>query len=176
MSTAGMAHLSRASRKPASSGIRARKPGGADAGHRVDFGPLDDWLGFHLRMAQAASFQAFARLTQEFDVRPGRFALLMLIGRNPGLRQTALSRAIGLDKSTLTPALADLKRRGLIERRRDAQDKRAAHVFLTRAGEGVLQEMVRRAAQHEANIDRIVGKDNKPRLMSLLRRIASELD
>ena len=126
-------------------------------------------------MAQAASFQAFARLTQEFDVRPGRFALLMLIGRNPGIRQTTLSRAIGLDKSTLTPALADLKRRGLVERRRDALDKRATHVFLTRAGERVLEEMVRRAAEHEDNIDAIVGRDNKRHLMTLLRRIASEL-
>lgn len=127
-------------------------------------------------MAQAASFQSFARLTQEFEVRPGRFALLLLIGRNPGIRQTALSRAVGLDKSTLTPALADLKRRGLIERRRDVRDKRAAHVFLTRAGEKVLEEMVRRAAEHEANIDRIVGKDNKKSLMALLRKIAGELD
>ena len=26
----------------------------------VDYGPLAEWLGFHLRMAQIASFQAFA--------------------------------------------------------------------------------------------------------------------
>ncbi len=138
-----MAHLTRATRKPATPLSRARKTATQDARADVDYGPLTQWLGFHLRMAQAASFQAFARQTQEFDVRPGRFALLVLIGRNPGIRQTALSRAVGLDKSTLTPALADLKRRGLIERQRDARDKRAAHVYLTRAGERVLDEMLR---------------------------------
>jgi len=171
-----MAHLTRATRKTAAPAMRPRKSARApDAGHPLDYGPLTHWLGFHLRMAQAASFQAFARRTQEFDLRPGRFALLVLIGRNPGIRQTALSRAVGLDKSTLTPALADLKRRGLIERQRDASDKRAAHVFLTRAGERTLDEMLRHAAEHEAAIDRIVGRDGKRHFMALLRRIAAEL-
>ena len=67
-------------------------------------------------MAQIASFQAFAREVGEVDLPPGRFALLTLIGRNPGISQTVLSRAAGRDKSTLTPALRDLKRRGLIAR------------------------------------------------------------
>ena len=57
-------------------------------------------------MAQIASFQAFAREVGEVDLPPGRFALLTLIGRNPGISQTVLSRAAGRDKSTLTPALA----------------------------------------------------------------------
>lgn len=173
-----MAHLTRATRKSATPlpRPRLRKTAAAEAAPAIDYGPLSQWLGFHLRMAQAASFQAFARRTQEFEVRPGRFALLVLIGRNPGIRQTALSRAVALDKSTLTPALADLKRRGLIERRRDPSDKRAAHVFLTRAGERVLEEMLHRAAEHENIIDRIVGRENKPRLMALLRRIASDLE
>ena len=49
---------------------------GAEA---VDYGPLADWVGFNLRMAQAAAFQAFSRLAQEVGTRPGRFATLMLI-------------------------------------------------------------------------------------------------
>src|SRR3982074_1612831 len=84
----------------------------------VDYGPLADWVGFNLRMAQAAAFQAFSRRAQEVGTRPGRFATLMLIGRNPGISQTALSRANGRDKSSLTPVLNDLARRGLIRRTR----------------------------------------------------------
>ena len=79
----------------------------------VDYGPLAEWLGFHLRMAQIASFHAFASEVGEVDLPPGRFALLTLIGRNPGISQTVLSRAAGRDKSTLTPALRDLKKRGM---------------------------------------------------------------
>ena len=62
---------------------RTRRAGDAAGnGEPVDYGPLADWVGFNLRMAQAASFQAFSRLAREIGTRPGRFATLMLIGRN----------------------------------------------------------------------------------------------
>jgi hypothetical protein len=99
-------------RKSADTVTRERGPGAFVDG--IDYGPLADWIGFHLRMAQIASFQAFAREVGEVDLPPGRFALLTLIGRNPGISQTVLSRAAGRDKSTLTPALRDLIRRDLV--------------------------------------------------------------
>src|SRR5258708_35744753 len=71
----------------------------------IDYGPLANWLGFHLRLAQIASFQAFACEAQEGDLSPGRFALPMLIGRNPGISQTTPSRAHASEHATLTPAL-----------------------------------------------------------------------
>lgn len=148
-----------------------RAPSSAD----IDLGPLQDWLGFHLRLAQTASFQTFARLTKEFDVRPGRFAVLMLIGKNPGISQTALSRANARDKSTLTPALADLSRRRLITRRRIADDRRSYQLFLTPAGEAMLAKLTLRAAQHEEILDRVVGKADRKRFMEILKRIIGEL-
>ena len=79
-----------------SAGTATRERGGAGAFiDGTDYGPLADWIGFHLRMAQIASFQAFAREVGEVDLPPGRFALLTLIGRNPGISQTVLSRAAG---------------------------------------------------------------------------------
>src|ERR1043165_8828555 len=68
--------------------------------------------------SKVAAFGAFSRLAKEIGTRPGRFATLMLIGRNPGISQTALSRANGRDKSSLTPVLNDLDRRGLATRDR----------------------------------------------------------
>src|SRR5262252_9558825 len=93
-----------------------------DAAEEIDYGPLAHWVGFNLRMAQDASFQAFSRLSKEIGVKPGRFATLFLIGSNPGISQTTLSRANGRDKSTLTPLLADLVRRGLVRRTRTRND------------------------------------------------------
>jgi DNA-binding MarR family transcriptional regulator len=164
--------------------VLSRKTGGADARTRgrtgalvdgIDYGPLAEWLGFHLRMAQIASFQAFAREVGEVDLPPGRFALLTLIGRNPGISQTVLSRAAGRDKSTLTPALRDLKRRGLIARDRLARDRRSYHLTLTPDGEAMLQRLTEFAARHDRNLDRIVGPRDKPRLLRILRKIMSEL-
>ena len=128
----------------------------------VDYGPLAEWLGFHLRMAQIASFQAFAAEVGEVDLAPGRFALLTLIGRNPGISQTVLSRAAGRDKSTLTPALRDLTKRGLIVCERLAKDRRSYHLSLTPAGQEMLRRLTLCAARHERNLDRVVGARDRP--------------
>jgi DNA-binding MarR family transcriptional regulator len=142
----------------------------------IDYGPLAEWVGFHLRMAQISAFQAFVREVGEVDLPPGRFALLTLIGRNPGISQTVLSRAAGRDKSTLTPALQDLKRRGLIARVRLENDRRSYHLTLTPAGEAMLQRLTECAARHEHNLDRVIGARDRVRFLNTLRRIMSDLE
>ena len=141
----------------------------------INYGPLAGWVGFHLRMAQTASFQAFARQAQDIDLRPGRFAILTLIGNNPGIGQTALSRANARDKSTLTPALDDLVRRGLVSRNRTRRDRRAYRLTLTPAGEELLRKLTECAKRHEDNLDRVIGAGERARFLRILRRIATEL-
>ena len=141
----------------------------------IRYGPLDGWLGFNLRMAQAASFQAFARLSNEIGVQPGRFATLTLIGANPGISQTALSRANGRDKSTLTPLVGDLVRRGLVRRVRDRKDRRTYRLTLTPEGERLLAELTDCARAHEDKLDRVIGPRERARFLRSLRRIAGEL-
>jgi DNA-binding MarR family transcriptional regulator len=134
-------------------------------------GPLADMVGFHLRLAQEASFRAFAQRVGARNLKPRRFAMLMVIDRNPGLTQTALGRASGRDKSTLTPALDDLEHRGLIERRRSPKDRRVYALHLTAAGRSLLRELTRHAAAHDRQLDRILGAA-KPQFVAALRRIA----
>jgi DNA-binding MarR family transcriptional regulator len=127
-------------------------------------------------MAQISAFQAFVREVGEVDLPPGRFALLTLIGRNPGISQTVLSRAAGRDKSTLTPALQDLKRRGLIARVRLESDRRSYHLTLTPAGEAMLVRLTECAARHERNLDRVIGARDRARFLSTLRKVMADLD
>lgn len=141
----------------------------------LQLGPLADFIGFHLRLAQEASFQAFARRVRGFAMRPGRFALLALIGQNSGLSQTALGRAAGRDKSSLTPALNDLVQRSLVKRQRVARDRRSYALSLTPKGEKLLDELFVHARAHDRQLDEIVGIDGKAELVRALRRIALEL-
>jgi DNA-binding MarR family transcriptional regulator len=154
---------------------RRRNESATGNGLAVDYGPLADWVGFNLRMAQAAAFQAFSRLAKEIGTRPGRFATLMLIGRNPGIGQTALSRANGRDKSSLTPVLNDLARRGLVRRQRMRSDQRAYRLTLTPAGRRLLAELTRCARTHERTLDRIIGAREQKSFVRTLRRIIAEL-
>ena len=147
--------------------------GGADA---IDYGPLAQWIGFNLRMAQDASFHAFSRLSQEIGFKPGRFATLTLIGRNPGISQTALSRANGRDKSTLTPLLVDLVRRGLVRRTQTRNDRRSYGLTLTRAGEQLLEQLTACAREHERKLDAVIGARARAQFLKTLRRLAAEME
>jgi DNA-binding MarR family transcriptional regulator len=152
---------------------RTREEAGVD--DRPQLGPLDQALGFHLRLAQNASFKAFKRHTGEADLRPGWFAVLNIIHHNPGITPIALSRGSGRDKSTITPVLRDLLRDGLIRRGAIPTDKRSYALFLTEEGEERLSHLAACAAAHDQELDAIVG-NKKDELIRLLRRIVTVLD
>jgi DNA-binding MarR family transcriptional regulator len=123
-----------------------------DAGSgSIDLGRSGRTIAYHLRLAQNASFQSFADLAGEAGLRPGRYALLQLIHDNPGISQTDLSRAAGRDKTTLTPALNDMERRGLITRRPHPTDRRSRMLALTPAGEEKLVKLAEYAARHDSS-------------------------
>jgi len=140
------------------------------------FGPLDHWVGFNLRMAQEAAFQAFSRRSKAIGEHPGRFATLTLIARNPGISQTELSQASGRDKSSVTPVVEDLARRGLIVRKRVNSDRRAYRLNLTPAGKKTLTELTRCARRHERNLDAIIGPSDRKRFIAILKKIAAAID
>lgn len=152
-----------------------RGKNGETVAKSINFGPLEEWVGFNLRMAQEAAFQAFSHLSLEIGESPGRFATLTLIARNPGISQTELSLAAGRDKSSLTPVIEDLVRRGLIERKRVDSDRRAYRLNLTPAGKKTLAQMTRCARKHERNLDRIIGPRERKKFVETLRRIAAQL-
>jgi DNA-binding MarR family transcriptional regulator len=155
--------------------VRNGAPVRESTGDAIDYGPLQEWIGFNLRMAQDASFQAFSRRSKEIGVKPGRFATLTLIGRNPGISQTALSRANGRDKSTLTPLLVDLVRRGLVRRTQAHNDRRSYQLTLTRAGERLLHQLTTCAREHERKLDAVIGRRGRAQFLHALRKLAAEV-
>lgn len=160
---------------PASKTPVRRKKKNGEAAADVDFGPLAGWVGFNLRMAQEATFQAFSHRSQEIGESPGRFATLTLISRNPGISQTELSYANGRDKSSLTPVVEDLVRRGLVERKRMDHDRRAYRLSLTVDGKKMLALMTRCAREHERVLDGIIGARDRKRFIDVLKRLAAAL-
>ncbi len=155
--------------------VRRGKNGEAIA-ESIRFGTLERWVGFNLRMAQEHAFEAFSRRSQEIGESPGRFATLTLIARNPGISQTELSHANGRDKSSLTPVVEDLVRRGLVERKRMREDRRTYRLNLTPAGKRTLTMLTRCARRHERVLDSIIGRCDRTRFLQILKRIAAEIE
>lgn len=146
-----------------------------DHAEPVHLGPLADALGYHIRMAQAASFREFQRSVGMKRLKPGWFAVLSLINDNPGITAVALSRAAGRDKSTMTPLLRELERDGLIARLDVPADRRCHALELTEAGRAALARLARPAREHDAALDAIAGPD-KAAVIAFLRRVIARFE
>ena len=132
-------------------------------------GWLPALLGYRLRLAQQAVFRDFAARVS--DLSPGRTGVLVLVDANPGLTQTRLAQAVGLDRSTLVGVLDGLEARGLVERRRGA-DRRTNRLWLTRAGRAQLARIRRRIELHERRVSAHLTSAERARLIELLAKLA----
>ncbi len=138
----------------------------------VELGPLSGTLGFALRRAQAAVTQDFLAAFAAEEIRPTQLAVLTVLRHNPGLRQTQVSFSLGIKRTNFVPLLDELERRGFAERRRVPGDRRAAALFLTRAGSEALDRFEAIARDHEARFTARLGAENRATLLGLLHRLA----
>ena len=100
--------------------VRTRKAATPSDAAKVpmDFAVLSSSVGFSLRRAQMSTFQEFTAAMEKHGIRPSQFAVLVLIRSNPGLKQTAISKALGIQKANFVALLDRLEKRGLTERRK----------------------------------------------------------
>ena len=81
----------------------------------VDYGVLDDLLGYSLRRAQVVMFLAFHRATRGLEITPPRFSALVIIGANPGLSQSTLGAVLGIARSGAMLLAGWMVQRRLVE-------------------------------------------------------------
>jgi DNA-binding MarR family transcriptional regulator len=134
-------------------------------------GLLPGLLGYRLRLAQQAVFRDFGESVS--DLPPGRVGILLIIDANPGVTQTRLAQAVGLDRSTLVGVLHRLEARGLVERRR-GEDRRTNGLLLTRAGRALVTELKRRIRVHERRVAARLTAEEKTQLLALLSKLANK--
>jgi DNA-binding MarR family transcriptional regulator len=151
---------------------RYRPAAGEGAAHDdvLDHGALPGLLGYQLRLAQLAVFRDFDAAAGGFGISPGRFGMLVLIEANPGVTQSRLARAVGLDRSTMVAVLDQLEARGLLERRQ-GEDRRTNGLWLTKAGRALFARMKRRVLAHEARIAARLSAEERRTLLELLARL-----
>jgi DNA-binding MarR family transcriptional regulator len=137
----------------------------------LDPGCLPELLGYHLRLAQIAVFADFAKALKDYDILPGQFGVLELIGANSGLSQNQLAGAVRLDRSTLVSTLNRLEGRELVERRVSETDRRSNTLWLTKAGQALLAEITPQVKAHEKRLFSIYSPEERKILRSLLARI-----
>ena len=131
-------------------------------------GLLSGLLGYRLRVAQQTVFRDFARSIPEAS--PGRVGILLLIDANPGVTQSRLAQAVGIDRSTMVGVLHGLQARELIERRR-GEDRRTNGLWLTRTGRALVASLKQRIRIHERRVASHLSAAERAQLLALLEKL-----
>jgi DNA-binding MarR family transcriptional regulator len=132
-------------------------------------GQLERHLGYFLRRLQVWVFQDFMATLKEMDVRPAQYSVLLLIEANPGRSQSAIGRALNIERARLARMLHELENRKWISRRASGRDARSHALVLTPEGEKVLVKVKALAEKHEAKLGEYIGADRRAQLMKSLR-------
>jgi DNA-binding MarR family transcriptional regulator len=150
---------------------------GADAGAApkrvIDMGPLPGLIGYMLRRAQIAVFQDFGRAFAPYNIRPAHYAVLTIIERNPGLKQTEVGSALNIKRANFVSMCDELEERGLVIRRQIPADRRSYALHLTPGGASLMEQLRAVNAAHEEKLAAEIGEDGRRQMIELLTRLAA---
>src|SRR5437764_4382175 len=128
-------------------------------------------IGLHLAATAKAVSRAFnAALADAGGSLPTWLILTSLRGEQWRTQQE-LARSLGIEGPTLTRHLDALERAGLVERRRDPNDRRAIQVELTNAGEALHNRLRQNVIAFDRQLRSGLGEAELKRLRSTLRRL-----
>src|SRR3569833_939891 len=85
-------------------------------------GVTEHFLGPRERMLWNLLSARMLEALEPFGLKTGAFSTLALIAANPGCSQTALARALGMDKSAVVPLIDAQAQRGLARRVRAREE------------------------------------------------------
>lgn len=134
---------------------------------------VEDEIGFVLRLAQLALFKDLADALAPLSLRPSDFSALRVIARNPGLKQQSVGEKLGLRRPNLVPAMDELARRGLIDRRTPDEDRRSYALHLTEAGKALLAQAEAAHRGHQARLGKALGAADPALILDGLRKLAA---
>ncbi len=137
----------------------------------LDFDILPDTVGYHLRRAQIALFANFNRAVGARKITAGQFGVLTLIGANQGLTQSALARAVGIERSTMVATIDLLQKKELVERRPSPKDRRSNALYLSEKGVAMVDDLKRIVREHEDQVLASLSGEEREALRDMLSRI-----
>ena len=130
--------------------------------------------GHLIRRCQQRAVDLFVEEVGEGGPNTRQFAVLINVFQNPGMSQTALVEASGIDRSTLTEVLKRMIDRGMISKARAQEDQRTNALFLTGAGVSVLKSTFEAAERAQLRILKPLSVVDRSVAMSILEALAGE--
>jgi TRAP-type C4-dicarboxylate transport system substrate-binding protein/DNA-binding MarR family transcriptional regulator len=155
---------------PVSEGDRAARP------PRRATLPVDDSIFFKLVRVVNLTARPFSEsIGKAYHLSLNEWRVLLVLANHPRVVGSEVAALTGLDKMTVSRAIAALERRGRVVRKVDATDRRRMLLRLSAAGERVYERIGVPAKARERSLFRGIGDADQKRLGRLLDRLIANL-
>jgi DNA-binding MarR family transcriptional regulator len=131
--------------------------------------PLRNLPGYALRRASAARISDFTRRLLPLDLTFTEASVLMMIEANPGATLSAIGRALDIQRANMTPLVARLETRGLIDR--ISLDGRAHGLSLGSKGIALHRKVEQIVDAHESALVALVPEQHRAALLPILQSL-----
>ena len=131
---------------------------------------LDSLIGYQLQVAYLLMTADARRVLEPQGLTPAKLTALMLIRANPGCDQSALARALSINRSSAMKLINGLTARGLIERRA-GRNLRTNALHLMPEGEQCMLAMLTELRGSDQHMTERLNSSEKATLTTLLRKL-----
>jgi DNA-binding MarR family transcriptional regulator len=133
---------------------------------------LEGGIGFLLRLLEARYDVLYQTLTQQNDITPRQFGVLMALYQDGPLTPSVLADRISSDRNTLSEMLKRMTARKLISKKDNAEDRRSIQVQITAKGEAALLKVIPAAAKLQDLLLAPLSKDDRAHFLKCMLAIA----
>lgn len=131
---------------------------------------LQSLVGYRVQRANLLMETDARAALADHDLSPAKMTALILIRDNPGCDQTALGRALSINRSSAMKLVNILADKGLVERR-PGRDLRTNALMLLPEGARQLDAMLAAVRQSDARMTQRLGAEELKTLLALLARL-----
>lgn len=135
---------------------------------------LVDSTTFLLKRLGFATKERSMKAYEEAGLHPYHFAILITVDEGSHETQGSIADALGYDRGQLVGLLDELEERGLVERRRDPNDRRRHLVQMTPEGKKALRRLRTLARQLEDEFLEPLSDADRAKLHQLLLQLAEK--
>ncbi|MCE8008156.1 MarR family winged helix-turn-helix transcriptional regulator [Aestuariivita sp.] len=144
------------------------------------FGPLsltmlnDTGLSPVWRLNFLANFftaTVYRELSERFDLSRPEFVILYCLRQQPGLLARDVAQVTGQPKNSISRAISDLVRKGVITRDTDPRDKRIKRLSLTDAGSDLLARALPILLDRQATMHAALSEAEQAEFLRLLDKM-----
>lgn len=137
--------------------------------------PPSDTFGFLIHDVARLMRRNFNRRVQCIGLTQEQCRVVLHLSRNEGIQQVDLAELLEIKPITLARLLDKLQESGLIERRRNSDDRRAFRLHLTTSAHALLQEILALGSAAREDANNGLPQSELDHLFRLLSTIKSNL-